>query len=92
MDEFYEFCDIYTWPAGYTIYWPVFRRPGRQRKARRAFDDFTQALKYGFRVEKRYRRWQMRKIKALWWWVVGVGAHVLAMLLGLLTWWLLVGR
>lgn len=85
--------EMVNWYRKGRCYWPVFRRPGRQRRARVGFDNLNDALTYGLMLERRYRRYvAVTRLAGLFWWFVSAGATVLVMLLGLLAWWLLVGR
>ncbi len=37
------------------VFWPVFRKPGRQRKSRLAFDHPSEAAIYGLKLQNRYK-------------------------------------
>jgi len=85
--------EMVNWYRKGLYYWPVFRRPGRQRRARVGFDNLNDALTYGLALERRYRRYvSAMRLAGLFWWFVSVSAHVLVMLIGLLAWLLLAGR
>jgi len=59
MPDLYELVDLY-WirlcedREDLVVFWPVFRRPGRQRRSRLAFDHPSDASIYGMRVQARY--------------------------------------
>lgn len=57
MSNLYQAVDLY-WVAlksGLVAFWPVMRRPGRQRVTRRAFDHPSDAAVYGLRLQNRYQ-------------------------------------
>jgi hypothetical protein len=53
-----------TWHVlrGSVIFWPVFHRPGRQRKTRAAFCHPIDAELYGREVERRFRNMFAREV------------------------------
>lgn len=53
----YQVIDILRIPMGWEmVFFPVLRRPGRQRCTRLAFDAFAPAIVYGVLVAARYAR------------------------------------
>jgi hypothetical protein len=93
-DRDYEFKTFVSLAQGeQVVFWPVFARPGRQRGTRLRFGNMRGAAVYAMRLDGRYRRYvRARRMSAVWGCVLGVGMHALAIALGLLVWWLLVGR
>jgi hypothetical protein len=63
MSSQYEFVSIYGYQG---LYWPVFRRPGKQRKTRRAFCEFSSALTYAMHVDRRLKR---KRLILPWKWI-----------------------